>query len=387
MVPQIQFEHAGPASVRERARNGDGLDQLKTEFLASLNHEVRTPLSGIIGLTDLLLETELNPDQQEYVASARLCAENLLELLSTALEYSALTAGTLKLDQYEFGLAEALQLAVSEYAPKAQQKGLELLFCYDDQLPATVIGDPRRLRQMVAHLIANAVKFTHEGRVVVRASRDGDGGLAVSVEDTGIGIESNKLSMIFDSFRQIDSGLARSYPGMGLGLSLSQKIAALQGGLIAVESKLGAGSKFTAHLPLRTPAAVAQDSGRASGGETTASILVVEDDRVSQTVISHVLRRQRFRVECAGTGAKAVAMAARNTFDLILMDLQMPEMDGLQATALIRLLPGNEKVPIIALTANYSDQYREVCQRHGMQAFLSKPVLPAELLAYVRRYL
>jgi CheY-like chemotaxis protein len=384
MHTQTQVEQPEPMSTAHCS--GAGLDQLKTEFLASLNHEIRTPLSGIIGMTDLLLETSLTADQEDYVASARVCAENLLELLNTALEYSALAAGTLLLDEYEFGLAEVLQFAVAENSAKAQQKGLALEFFCDEGLPQTVIGDPRRLRQMVSHLIANAVKFTPAGHVAVRAASPGDGELVVTVEDTGIGIERSKLSMIFESFRQIDSGLSRSYPGLGLGLSLSQKIAALQGGSIAVESEPGAGSRFTVHLPLRSPPPAASEGLRSSVGTETARILVVEDDRVSQTVISHVLRRQGFRVECAGSGAKAVAMAAREPFDLILMDLQMPEIDGLQATALIRALPDYGETPIIALTANYSDQCREDCQRHGMQGFLSKPVLPAELLAYVKRF-
>jgi CheY-like chemotaxis protein len=384
MHTQTQVER--PEQVNAATSDGAGLDQLKTEFLASLNHEIRTPLSGIIGMTDLLLETELTADQQDYVASARVCAENLLELLNTALEYSALAAGTLMLDEYEFRLAEVLQLAVTENAVKAQQKGLSLEFFYDESLPPTVIGDPRRLRQMVSHLIANAVKFTPAGNVGVQAARNGDGELVVAVQDTGIGIERGKLSMIFESFRQIDSGLSRSYPGLGLGLSLSQKIAALQGGSISVESEPGMGSKFAVHLPLRSPAPVPCETHRVSGGTVAASILVVEDDRVSQTVISHVLRRDGFRVECAGSGAKAVSLAARERFDLILMDLQMPEMDGLQATALIRVLPEYGGTPIIALTANYSDQCREICQRHGMQGFISKPVLPAELLGYVKRF-
>ena len=383
MHTQTQVE---PPEQVGAAPNGAGLDQLKTEFLASLNHEIRTPLSGIIGMTDLLLETDLTADQQDYVASARVCAENLLELLNTALEYSALAAGTLRLDEYEFRLAEVLQLAVAENAVKAQQKGLALRFSYDETLPPTVVGDPRRLRQMVSHLIANAVKFTPAGHVEVHAARNGDGELMVAVQDTGIGIEDSKLSSIFESFRQIDSGLSRSYPGLGLGLSLSQKIAALQGGSISVQSEPDAGSTFTVHLPLRPPAPAASETVRTEAGVETASILVVEDDRVSQRVISHVLRRHGFRVECAGSGAKAVSMAALDAFDLILMDLQMPEMDGLQATALIRLLPEHGQTPIIALTANYSDQCREICQQHGMQGFISKPVLPAELLAYVKRF-
>lgn len=363
-----------------------GLDKLKAHFLASLNHEVRTPLSGIIGMTDLLMETELSTEQKEYVSSARVCAENLLELLNTTLEYSALAAGTLTLDEYEFNLGETLELAVAEHINAARQKNLAVTFSYDDELPATVIGDPRRLRQLVSHLVSNAVKFTHEGRVDIAARRTAAGDLMVTVEDTGIGIDESKLSLIFESFRQVDGGLARRYAGLGLGLALAQKIATLHGGRVDVESAPGKGSRFTVRVPLHPPMIAAPDHSRAAAEQDGPSVLVVEDNRVAQTVISHVLRRHRFRVSCVDSGVEAVRQAKQQRFNLILMDLQMPEMDGLEATALIRKLPDYAEVPIIALTANYSDQYREWCHRCGMQGFLSKPVHPAELIANVKRF-
>lgn len=361
------------------------LDQLKAQFLASLNHEIRTPLSGIIGMTDLLLETQLTPEQSEYVASARLCAENLLELLNATLEYSALAAGTLRLDEYEFSLAESLELAVAEHITKAHQKGLTLLFCYDDRLPSTVMGDPARVRQMISHIVGNAVKFTPQGHISVRAVCLDSQEAEITIEDTGIGIGQDKLALIFESFQQVDSGLARSYSGIGLGLALARKICTLLGGDIFVESEPGLGSRFTVRLPLRLPAA-APDRKPVSG-PVAGSILVVEDNRVAQTVISHVLRRNRFRVTAVGSGEQALDAVSREHFDLILMDLQMPEMDGLEATRYIRNMPEYDEVPIVALTANYSDQYRELCQRSGMQAFLSKPVHPSELIANVKRFL
>lgn len=362
----------------------DGLDRLKAQFLASLNHEIRTPLSGIIGMTDLLMETELSEEQKEYVSSTRVCAENLLELLNTTLEYSALATGTLALDEYEFNLSETLEVSVAEHVTAARAKNLALTFSYDDRLPATALGDPRRLRQLVSHLVSNAVKFTHAGRIDVRARQAG-GELIVSVEDTGIGIEPSKMSLIFDSFRQADAGLARRYSGLGLGLALAQKIAALHGGRITVESRPGHGSRFAVCLPLRSPEA---PGGAAAKVELEAPrVLVVEDNRVAQTVISHVLRRNRFQVFCVSSGAEALQRLESERFDLILMDLQMPEMDGLETTKRIRQLPAYGDVPIIALTANYSDQYREWCKLSGMQAFLSKPVHPVELIANVKRFI
>ncbi len=362
---------------------GEGL---KTQFLASLNHEIRTPLSGIIGITDLLQETGLTAEQSEYVASARTCAENLLELLNTTLEYSALAAGTLTLDDYEYNLAETLELAVEEHGKKAKAKGLEFCFLVDKRLPVTVLGDPRRVRQMISQVAGNAVKFTHEGRVEVRATLPSPGELVVIVEDTGIGIEPAKMSLIFESFKQVDSGLARSYSGLGLGLALAQKIAALQGGRITAESEPGRGSRFTLSLPLHAPALPVSEPS-AEDAERPRTILVVEDNRVAQTVISHVLKRHHFQVACANSGRQAIDAAAKQPFDLILMDLQMPEMDGLEATSFIRALPGYAEVPILALTATYSDECRAECQRAGMRAFLSKPVGPAELLTAVKRFL
>jgi CheY-like chemotaxis protein len=363
------------------------LEQLKTQFLASLNHEIRTPLSGIIGMTDLLGETEMTAEQQGYVSTVRSCADHLLGLLNATLEYAALTAGTLVLDDYEFNLAETLELAVTEHAPKACQKELSLTFTYDDSLPQAVMGDARRLRQMVSQLVANAVKFTLSGHVRVRAVQPVRGELLVTVEDTGIGIEPVKMDAIFESFRQLETGLARNYPGLGLGLPLARRISKLLGGEVTVESTPGAGSIFKVRLPLRTQVAGVSDaSPRPETPDPVKSILVVEDNRVAQTVISHVLRRNGFLVKCVGTGAEGVDAASRERFDLILMDLQMPVMDGVEATERVRKLPEYATVPILALTASDSDQCRELCERKGMQGFLSKPVQPRELIANVRRF-
>ena len=362
----------------------DSVDHIKTQFLASLNHEIRTPLSGILGMTDLLLETTLDSEQQEYVAAARLCAESLLEILNATLEYSALSSGKPVLDEYEFTLAEAMEMSVAEYVSRARAKGLKLYLTYGDSLPETMVGDARRLRQMLAQLIANAIKFTNQGQVEVLAELDPDGRLKIAVKDTGIGIPPEKIELIFDSFSQADAGLSRSHAGLGLGLALAQRIAMLFGGSIAVESHLGIGSTFSIRIPLKAPVEVAP---AAIAGTGRKSILVVEDNEVSQTVVTHLLKRHGFDVKCASSGAEALQLAAESQFDAILMDLQMPDLDGLETTSLIRKLPGCGEVPILALTANYSDAYREKAKEHGMQAFMSKPVKGAELVATINRFL
>ena len=366
---------------------GDSIERIKNQFLASLNHEIRTPLSGIIGMTDLLLETSLDGEQREYVAATRSCAESLLELLNATLEYSALASGTPKLDDYEYSLSETLEMTVGEYMPRARAKSLRLYLTYDADLPQTIAGDARRLRQMLSQLIANAIKFSNQGHIDVVATRE-TGTLCIAVSDSGIGIPPDKLDMIFDSFQQAESGLARSHAGLGLGLALAQRIASLFGGKIEVESRVGVGSTFRIRMPLRIPSEDADSNANsmAQDGPSPYMILVVEDDRVSQTVISHVLRRSGIGVHCVNSGAEALRAVGALRFDGVLMDLQMPDMDGLETTKCLRKVPGYEHTPVIALTANYSDVYREMARECGMQAFLSKPVQGSELLATIHKY-
>ena len=372
---------AAPAEPNE-------IDHLKGLFLASLTHEVRTPLSGILGMADLLLETSLDDEQREYVNAARLCAESLFEILNAALEYSALEAGQVALDESEFSVKETLDAALNPYLARAQAKSVRLFSTLEAGLPETLVGDAPRLRELLAHLIGNAVKFTHSGIVELRVSVDrppGSAWLVVEVRDTGIGIPSDRLDVIFESFRQVDSGLSRNYPGLGLGLALARKLAALMGGRIAVQSTDGVGSTFTVRLPLRQPTAEPAPIPLRTGAGPV--ILVVEDNPVNLTVLRHTLERREVEVDCAESGRAAIEAASHRKYDLVLMDLQMPEMDGLKATAALRRIPGYETVPIIALTATTSDDLRERCRQAGMQAFLSKPVETAELWSAITRFL
>jgi len=367
----------------------DELSELKGQFLASLNHEIRTPLSGILGMSDLLLETPLTEEQKEYVDATRLCAENLLEILNATLEYSALSANHIHLEEEEYPLRETLEGVVAQFAFKAESKGLLLRHIFDGNLPEAVVGDPLRLRQLVWHLIANAVKFTDKGEVEVRASAShtdrGRGEIEIQVRDTGIGIPPGHVSAIFESFRQLETGLSRNYPGLGLGLAVAQKLAALLRGEISVQSEPGKGSTFLVKLPIRLPMEVHArpiDIQRARG-----HLLVVDDDSVAQTIASHVLRRHSYDVECVCNGPAAIDKASRATFDLILMDLQMPGMDGFQTARYIRAIPAYAETPIIAVTANCSSDYRDRCIQTGMQGFLAKPVQSRELVQTVERHL
>ncbi len=365
------------------------LDRLKGTFLASLNHEIRTPLSGILGMADLLLETNLDDEQREYVNATRLCAESLFEILNATLEYSALEAGRFSLDESEFSLREMIESTLAQQAFKAEAKGLKIRAAYDPKLPETMIGDAPRLRQLLSHFLANAIKFTHTGGVELRVLRDPRAAeiLRVEVEDTGIGIPAAEVDRIFESFRQVESGLSRTYPGLGLGLALAKKLASLMKGEIIVESTPGKGSTFTLRIPLRVAEAEMEPVQSAVLAEAGPSVLAVEDNAVGLTILKRALERRHVKVDGATSGLAALEAASQRRYDLVLMDLQMPGMNGLETTTEMRKLPGYDAVPILALTADFSDELRERCLRQGMQAFLSKPVEPLQLWAVVSRFL
>ena len=339
-----------------------------------------------MGMLDLLLETNIDEDQRDYLNAARMCAESLSELLNSSLEYAALEAGQISLEETEFSVKEMLEAAMAQQRPKADVKQLRLRLTLDAGLPETLIGDASRLRELLGHLINNAIKFTHSGSVDVRVSmRTNPDVLVAEVRDTGIGIPTDKLANIFESFQPGENGFARAYPGLGLGLALAHKLAKVMGGQILVESQPGVGSTFTLEVALRRPAV--NEGQQARVADLGPAVLAVEDDPIGMTVLRHVLQRRLKNVDCATSGSEALAAAARKHYDLILMDLQMPDINGLEAAAQIRQMPGYKGVPILALTASCSDQVREQCRAIGMQAFLSKPIDANELWSAVSRYL
>lgn len=371
----------------------EDVTNLKVRFLAVLNHEIRTPLSGIMGMTDLLLETRLDDEQKEYVSAARACAETLFEVLNATLEYSALSSGKVRLEESEFHIAEVVGAAVAEHQFKAESKGLRLYSTVEPGVPDIVIGDALRLRQILSHLVSNGIKFTPQGDVEVRASvmtiNEGKVRLRFHIRDTGIGIAADQLAHIFDSFRQLDSGLSRAYSGLGLGLALVEKLATLMNGRIWAESSVGMGTTFYIDVPFQVTDMHLQSThpGDAIDAADTARILLVEDNEVAQRIFSHVLRRGKYLVECASSGPDAVRAARGRRYDLILMDLQMPGVNGLEATKTIRQIPGYESTPIIALTANSAEEHRRMALECGMQGFLIKPIPSDELLSSVAQFL
>jgi len=367
------------------------VDRIKRNFLASLNHELRTPLTGILGMLDLLTETSLSEEQKEYVNSSRSCAELLLESITNAIEFSSLTNGTSGHTDSEFRPAELLQAAVSAREPKARGKGLHLSLLLDPLLPELALSDPHRIRQVLDVLLSNAVKFTPTGEVEVIASAasqpDGRMWLSVSVRDSGPGIAARELTQLFSGGATPANPLVDPSPGLRVGLSLARQITEAMGGSLQAESYPGEGSLFTFTIPISGAIAAARLPDLPEATESAASrILLVEDNAVAQRFMITLLERRGYTVTLAPDGMSALRKAATGRFDLVLMDLQMPGIDGIETTRRLRQTESAATVPIIACTANPSSEVRAECTAAGMDDFLAKPVNAQELFTVLERH-
>ncbi len=386
----------GVIPVPSTTAGNDEVDRIKSVFLASLNHEIRTPVSGMLGLLDLLLETPLTEEQKGYVTTTKSCAEDLFRLLGATLEYASLEAGGTTLDESEFSLKELIDAVARPEVVKAASKGLGLNTTLDESLPEILVGDAVRIGQVISHLLDNGVKFTQRGSVELKVSyepiAEGRGRLGIVVRDTGLGIPSEQRKHLFESFRQLDRGPARGYPGLGLGLAVSGKLISIMGGAIELQSEPGVGSIFRVHLPVRTPEYAVKFKPPLKGvkGDSRLGqpmILAVDDNPVGLTIIRRALERQGVRADTVLDGESAIRAVSNKRYDVILMDLQMPGMDGLQTTTAIRKLPGYADVPVLALTADFSDETRIRCQRQGLQGFIAKPVEGTVLWQTIQRVL
>jgi signal transduction histidine kinase/CheY-like chemotaxis protein len=373
----------------------------KSRFLSVMSHELRTPLSAIMGMTSLASRLAADPEQKRYFAIVERSLRDLHRITSDILDLSRIEAGQLHLEETHLTLDGILESVESLMAFKASEKGLHLAF----ELPPEcarlpLVGDSLRLRQVLINLLGNAAKFTDQGSIHLRCmpiERDVHMlRIRFEIEDTGAGIGAEDQKRLFLPFEQLDGSIRRTHGGSGLGLAISKELVTAMGGLIGVTSEIGKGSVFWFELPLRIGSELDQPAGHPAvadpqeairAGHPGRRVLVVEDDPINQEILKVLLERPGLLVDVANTGLKALLAARSARYDLILMDLRMPEMDGLHATREIRALPEYRETPIIALTADVFEEDRQRCFEAGMNAHLGKPVEPFELFTTVLKWL
>jgi PAS domain S-box-containing protein len=383
--------------------------QLRTRFLANMSHEIRTPMNGVLGMADFLLATELTDEQKEFAESIKRSGDSLLALINDILDLSKIESGRLRLDRVPFQLGATLNEIASMFALEARTKGLEFLSIIPSDLPRVVVGDPNRLRQVLSNLLGNAIKFTDSGEIGVQAELLSDAinviQMRFTVHDTGIGIPNDQQDRLFENFTQGDGSSTRRHGGTGLGLAISKQLVELLGGEIGVSSEPGHGSHFwfTASFGKAAPAEIAPQKAPIIQTHAPAAVkspavpkpaitsrykvLLAEDNEINQRITLRLLEKLGVTADAVVTGREAVQALEKKQYDLVLMDCQMPDMDGFEATAIVRSKEGKtRRTPICALTANAMEGDRERCLAAGMDDYISKPVGLEKLQKAVDRW-
>jgi CheY-like chemotaxis protein/two-component sensor histidine kinase len=389
--------------LRATLEKTQAASKMKGEFLANMSHEIRTPMNAIIGMTYLSLrDKEITVKQRGYLDKIQAAAKSLLGILNDILDLSKVEAGKLKLETINFNLHETIENTLSMHQTNASNKGLDLSMEYAEDTPRYFFGDPLRIGQILNNLISNAVKFTKEGVIYVSCQKktdeqapDGCTVLLVCVKDTGIGMSESALKTIFQPFTQADASITRKFGGTGLGLAISERLVQLLNGKFEVTSEVGKGTTFSFTMCLPEDASGEQAKNEevsltdafAELGLAGKRILVAEDNDINQLIISELMEPSEATLVMANNGEEAVAAVKDADYDLVLMDMQMPIMDGLEATRLIRTFKDAQTLPIIAVTANAMREDKDKGLAIGMNGYITKPIEPAELLAALRLYL